>query len=370
MLYIFFLLFVPLFCLYFYKRIKRLVRAFLGELTSRKARITTFAAALVLSLFIIDLQGFGTIGILHFLVFDSALSLFAFVLLKIPGVQKSRAVFVVKKTTATMLLPLVLTVSLLIYGYFNMNNVLKTEYTVTTSKSISAEGYKIGLMADIHFGISLDIEEFREMCEEISNEDVDIMFLVGDIVDDNTSGAEMKAAFSALSQIKTRYGIYYVYGNHDRQRYSFDKAYTEEELYEAITSVGITVLRDGVAQPTDELVIVGREDRSDKSRKPLTELLSGINTAENLTIVLDHQPSDYDKNARLGTDLLLSGHTHGGQIWPANLLLDIVKFNDGNYGVYKLGNDGHAVVTSGFAGWGFPVKTAAPAEYVIINVKK
>lgn len=69
--------------------------------------------------------------------------------------------------------------------------------------------------------------------------------------------------------------------------------------------------------------------------------------------------------------MLVSGHTHGGQIWPANVLFNIAKFDDAVYGE-TVGADGKfkAFVTSGIAGWGYPVKTAAPAEYVIINISK
>ena len=90
---------------------------------------------------------------------------------------------------------------------------------------------------------------------------------------------------------------------------------------------------------------------------------------DDFILVLDHQPKEYKENEANGTDLLLSGHTHGGQIWPGNIIFNILKFDDAVYGE-TVGENGsfRAFVTSGVAGWGYPVKTAAPAEYVIIDI--
>ena len=117
---------------------------------------------------------------------------------------------------------------------------------------------------------------------------------------------------------------------------------------------------------------MGREDLSyrrgsDGGRAEIAELVGDIDN-DNFIVTLDHQPHGYDENAEAGVDLILSGHTHGGQIFPANLLFDLFKLNDLNYGYKRIDNNCQAIVTSGLAGWGFPVKTAAPAEYVIIEV--
>ena len=85
-------------------------------------------------------------------------------------------------------------------------------------------------------------------------------------------------------------------------------------------------------------------------------------------MVLDQQPNQYAENVAAGTDLVLSGHTHGGQIFPLDLVMEIIPFNDGIYGYYELSEQTGAIVTSGFAGWEFPIKTAAPAEYVVIDL--
>jgi len=144
-----------------------------------------------------------------------------------------------------------------------------------------------------------------------------------------------------------------------------------EELNEVIEQSGIRILRDAHVQITEDLVLVGREDRGaargEQTRASVAELLAGVD-AEDFILMLDHQPNEYAENAAAGTDLLLSGHTHGGQMFPLDILQEIVPFNDGVYGQYALGADQNAIITSGFGTWEIPLKTAAPAEYVIVNI--
>ena len=130
---------------------------------------------------------------------------------------------------------------------------------------------------------------------------------------------------------------------------------------------GITLLQDETVLLTEDFALIGREDKSRKNRKELSELTEDLKDGI-FRLVLDHQPNQYEENGADGTDLLLSGHTHGGQIFPLNLLMGIIPFNDGTYGAYELSNGGTAIVTSGFAGWNFPIKTAAPAEYAVIDI--
>ena len=149
-----------------------------------------------------------------------------------------------------------------------------------------------------------------------------------------------------------------------------DKSYTVEQLNEAITANGIKILADEVVTINDEIILVGRKDTSmtgDTNRVSIEKLLEGKDK-DKFILTLDHQPKNYDENVKAGTDLLLSGHTHGGQIWPINMLFEIIKFDDEVYGLTNIG-EFNGIVTSGVAGWGFPVKTCAKAEYVIVDVK-
>jgi predicted MPP superfamily phosphohydrolase len=128
-------------------------------------------------------------------------------------------------------------------------------------------------------------------------------------------------------------------------------------------------LKDEIFSINEELHIVGRDDKGfdGHSRKNIEELTENIDNND-FILTLDHRPMEYSENGKAGTDLLLSGHTHGGQLFPVNLIDKLFKINDANYGLTKIDKDTNAIVTSGVAGWAYPVKTSAPSEYVIVNI--
>lgn len=269
-----------------------------------------------------------------------------------------------------LLIPLLFSTGMMIYGHINIMNVEPTYYTLSTDKDIREEGYRICLIADLHFGSSIDTSELKNICDEITNQDPDIVILCGDIVDEGTSYEQMTDAFSALGKIKSEFGIYFVYGNHDCQTYVPKPSFTEEQLAKTITDNNITILEDDIVNFNNDLIIVGRMDASfsrNSNRASIQQLLSHIDKKEYI-IVLDHQPTEYAENNQAGTDLVLSGHTHAGQFWPLNLVLEIIPFNDGVYGLEKIDNM-NTIITSGISGWAFPFKTSAPAEYVFIDIK-
>ena len=86
-------------------------------------------------------------------------------------------------------------------------------------------------------------------------------------------------------------------------------------------------------------------------------------------IVIDHQPNSYSEEAESGADLVLSGHTHGGHIWPAGQIGLLIGANDRIYGT-EVREDTTFVVTSGISGWAIPFKTGTKSEYVVIDIKE
>lgn len=357
------------FYLYFF--IKRICKTF-GVNTDRKInKIIIGVVSLCLAIMCSNVFSFGAIIILH-IIGVSLLTRFVNMVIRLIAKDSYKEGFRIWKVIyGSGIIPIIVSAVLLAYGYINMNNVVETDYTVYTDKTIREEGYRVALLADVHYGVSLTMEELREVCDKISERDVDIVVLCGDIVDDNTTNEEMRTFFEIFSSIKNRHGIFYVYGNHDRQLYRTDRAYTESELRSVIEGNGIIILEDDTYPINDEFTIVGREDTSyygSDGRKSMEALLKDVDM-DDFILTLDHQPKKYEENGKAGTDLLLSGHTHGGQIWPANILFEIVKFDDAVYGYTAIDDDTQAIVTSGLAGWGFPVKTASPAEYVIIDIK-
>lgn len=349
----------------FYHMLKNIMTLIVGEKKNKWLERLLAAGCFVVVLYCVRNWNMGLVVMLHFMGFSLA---FLLVDLLVKGIAKSRYenFSVWKKLQKCYVLPLLGTVLMIGCGYWNMHHIVETDYTVTTRKDIRKEGYRVALLADIHFGVSIDIEEIQRVCREIESKNPDMVILCGDMVDEITTYEQMDQLFQALGTIKSTYGTYYVYGNHDRQNYSMNPVFTDKDIVEKLSENGITLLQDEKKQITEDLVLVGREDASVGSRSDLADLYEAIDEND-FILTLDHQPLEYEYNQELGTDLLLSGHTHGGQFFPVNILMKMIHFGDAVYGSTE--KDAFlAFVTSGVAGWKFPIKTSAPAEYVIIDI--
>lgn len=277
--------------------------------------------------------------------------------------------------SSTLILPLVIGISTVVYGYANMYNVRATEYTVTSEKTLGRD-YKIAFLSDLHAGVSLDFEELGKVCEEISQCGADMLLLGGDIVDESTTKEQMRKAFELLGSVKTEYGVFYVDGNHDIPRgpVTTKDDFSAQELNEAIEGAGIKILRDEVVNLGDDLVLIGHRDASFHGNEEITERetienLMAKADEERYAVLVEHQPREYDRCKAAGVNLMLSGHTHAGQIWPAGLFITVVAPNEQNYGIETDG-DFSAIVSSGIAGWSFPIKTEKYAEYVLVTIAK
>lgn len=330
------------------------------------------AVSLVLGYWSTQMFTFSGVVMLHLIV---AFLLCRTVWLAVGAVLKKKnapSYHKVKKWFDSGVLPILLVAVYLFVGHVNFMIVQKTEYTVQTDKAIREEGYRIALVADVHYGISLNGDQLRDKCAEIEEQDPDMVILCGDIVDDDTAPEQVKEVFAAFGNIESTFGTFYVHGNHDRPftgvRDSLLSDFTEKDLLVAIESNGITILTDDVYEIADDFVIVGREDPIAGRRTPIETLLADVNH-DAFVLTLDHRPADYIQNGNAGTDLLLSGHTHGGHLFPLNIVMEVFDMNDAVYGYTQIDGNTAAIVTSGFAGWCYPVKTCAKSEYVIIDIE-
>ena len=293
---------------YFHRFLCRALAAFSVDLSSRTARVLLWCLATVLG---------GCAFFISSMPFLFALYLFGFSLVceALTGVgyliankRFPRFYQALRRVLACGVLPLLLTAGMLVGGAFNMAHVTPTHYTVETQKDIREEGLRVALVSDLHFGVSLDMEGVRAMCDEIEASGVDLFVLCGDIVDESTDRTQIPALFAAFAEVKSTYGTYFVFGNHDRLRSG------EEDLAAIVRDAGVTVLADERLVLAPDLVLVGREDRSFRGDTPRLSIDALLTDADGsaFTLVLDHQPSEYAENGAAGTDLLLSGHTHGG----------------------------------------------------------
>ena len=250
-------------------------------------------------------------------------------------------------------------------GWFFAHHVFETRESFTTAKDLGAERIRIVAFADSHIGVTLDGDGFAEQMARVNETQPDAVVVLGDFVDDDTERDDMLCACEALGEIEAKYGVYLVLGNHDRGYFRY-RNFSGDDLFAALDANGVRVLRDEAALINGSFYIVGRRDRSERDRMAASELMSGLDETK-YVIMLDHQPNDYDAEAEAGADLVLSGHTHGGHIFPAGLIGIWTGANDRTYGSERRGNTDF-YVTSGISGWGIPFKTGCISEFVVIDI--
>ncbi len=269
------------------------------------------------------------------------------------------------------IVPIAACIGLLTYGFLNIGMVTRTDYSYTSDKISKQDGYKVALITDLHYDTVQDTDVFINAIEELKKANPDIVVLGGDIVDEGTSKERMQQCFEILGDINATYGVYFVYGNHDTQMYSYDeeRTFSDQDLIDALNLNNIKIMDDETVVINNEVMLIGRQDYSnvERERISVTTITDGYNLDDYYTIVLDHQPetSDFEENAKLGLDLQLSGHTHGGQIFPTGIFLSMI--GTPNYGEFSYDNF-TAIVSSGITGWGYSFRTEGICEYVIVSV--
>lgn len=360
------LIFLGLLGIWLMTMVKNIMEQLFEEKLSKKTRTLISFLGVILLVCCAIKWSMGIVALLYFIGFGFVFFAINF-LVKLMAKDSYEKLIWWKALHRLSILPMIATLGMLIFGYWNMHHVVETTYVVETKKEIAEEGYRVALLSDIHYGISIDKRELQRMVEKVNGSLVDVVVLCGDMVDEDTTKAQMQELFSVLGTLDSKYGVFFVYGNHDLQNYTSSSSFTQQELCKAMEENNIIILQDSAYELTNDFVLVGRQDVSMGSRKGLDTLYENMDKRD-FILTLDHQPLDYKENKEQGTDLLLSGHTHGGQLFPINLLLKVIPFGEGVYGQKKM-EDFTAIVSSGVAGWRFPVKTSAPAEYVIVHIK-
>ena len=327
--------------------------------------IATIIFIIVFGLFFVCLSGIEAVVILINVAVIWAIIEGLFALLYIFKVDLSQL-----KVYFTGICAIVIsTVYMLVANYLG-SNVFVTNYNIETNKQI--EPIRIVQIADTHLGVTLDKDNFKDLVDEINAQNPDIVLITGDYVDDDSKYEDMVAASEALSNVKSKYGVYFSYGNHDRGYYNnSNRGYDAAKLEETLRDNNVKILNDQVDIIDNQYIIIGRGDKSFANRLPIDKLVDTIDKSEfdkDYSIVLDHQPNDYDAEAASLVDIVLSGHTHGGQMLPINRIGELIGANDYTYGHKKIDNTDF-IVTSGASSWAIRFKTGTKSEIVVIDVK-
>lgn len=265
---------------------------------------------------------------------------------------------------------IIVTIIVIAVGYFCCYHVFRTDYALTTQKQLGTEKLRIVGWGDSHLGNTIDADNFGEIITRINAEKPDMVVIVGDYIDDDSPKEDMEKCTAMLKDLKTRYGVYLILGNHDIGYYDAKrKGYGEKELLDALQAAKVTVLSDEVLKINEHITLIGRADVKNTDRLSISDLMRGVDT-HNYIIDLNHRPDDYANETAAGVDLVLSGHTHGGQFFPASLFRSgpLTFVNDRNYGRERRDHTDF-IVTSGLSDWNLKFKTGAISEYFVVDVQ-
>ncbi|MGQ9799143.1 MAG: metallophosphoesterase [Ignavibacterium sp.] len=259
----------------------------------------------------------------------------------------------------------IVVVSVIVFlGNLNKRNIdIRTvELNLPKGQSKLSE-LNIVMASDIHLS-PIDGERLlKRIVDKMNSLNPDIILLVGDIVDDKAEILEQRGIGKSFRLLKSKYGVYSINGNHE-----FINGVESSVRYGE--SLGIIFLRDKYILIDSSFYLIGREDSSmpqftGKQRKSLEEIIENISDFYP-KILLDHTPFKLEQAVNNNIDLQLSGHTHHGQIWPANLITNLIY--EISWGYKKKGNT-HFYVSSGAGTWGPPVRTAGRSEIVNLKIK-
>lgn len=257
------------------------------------------------------------------------------------------------------------TIAYLSNAYYLAHHVVRTDYLIKTDKEIGTKKFRIAQISDSHIGATMDGDKFISYMKEINKTSPDVVVVTGDFVDDDTIKSDMIKGCKGLGLLKSKYGVYYINGNHDAGYFN-KRSYSYDELKEELKKNNVKILEDEYEKINDYFYIVGRIDRRYLERKSIDELVKEIDKSKYI-IDLNHQPNDYENEKKANVDLVLSGHTHGGQMFPLGPIGVAMGFNDSYYGLQKRNNTSF-IVNSGLGDWAVKFKSGTISEYGIIDI--
>lgn len=230
----------------------------------------------------------------------------------------------------------------------------KTRQPLNISSTKIKKSMRIVLLSDLHLGYHNRRGELERWVRLINSERPDLVLIGGDIVDISTRPLEEERVHEVFHRIEAP--VYACLGNHEY--YS-----GKDPVLLFYRRAGITLLRDSVVQ-TAEMNIIGRDDRTNPHRKPLSHLMGQCNPAK-FTLLLDHQPYHLEETEKAGIDFQFSGHTHHGQVWPFSWITE--SMYEKAFGPWLRGHT-HYYVSSGMGIWGGKFRIGTRSEYVVLTL--
>ncbi|MFI5802688.1 metallophosphoesterase [Streptomyces sp. NPDC051561] len=221
----------------------------------------------------------------------------------------------------------------------------------------SAHGFRIAVVSDIHLGPLLGRAHTQRIVDAINSTQPDLIAVVGDMVDGSV--ADLGRAAEPLAQLRAPHGNFFVTGNHEY--------YAGAAPWLAhVRELGLRPLENArVEIPGFDLAGVNDVGGEAFGQGPDFAAALGDRDRSRATVLLAHQPVQIHQAVRHGVDLQLSGHTHGGQLWPGNLIAELA--NPTVAGLEQYG-DTQLYVSRGAGAWGPPVRVGAPSDITVVQL--
>ncbi|MFE2882650.1 metallophosphoesterase [Streptomyces sp. NPDC059272] len=221
----------------------------------------------------------------------------------------------------------------------------------------SAHGFRIAVVSDIHLGPLLGRGFAQKVVDTINATQPDLIAVVGDLVDGSVKNLGPAAA--PLAGLKARHGSYFVTGNHEY--FSGARQWLEE-----VRTLGIHPLENARTELAgfDLAGVNDLQGESEGEGPDFGKALGDRDTAR-ACVLLAHQPVQIHEAVKHGVDLQLSGHTHGGQLWPGNFIA--AAANPTVAGLERYG-DTELYVSRGAGAWGPPTRVGAPSDITVVQL--
>ncbi|MGI5428155.1 metallophosphoesterase [Streptomyces sp. CA-179760] len=221
----------------------------------------------------------------------------------------------------------------------------------------AAHGFRIAVVSDVHLGPVLGRGFAQTVVDTINATQPDLIAVVGDLVDGSVK--DLGPAAAPLARLKARHGSYFVTGNHEY----FSGA---EQWVEEVRRLGINPLENARRElPFFDLAGVNDVAGEAEGQGPDFARALGDRDTARACVLLAHQPVQIHDAVEHAVDLQLSGHTHGGQLWPGNLIASAA--NPTVAGLERYG-DTQLYVSRGAGAWGPPTRVGAPSDITLIEL--
>lgn len=243
-------------------------------------------------------------------------------------------------------------VAIMVAGNIHYRHKYREELNISTSKPLP-KPLTIVLASDLHIGYHNRQDELARWIDLFNAEKPDLVLIGGDIIDRSTRPLLEGDYAKEFRRLKAP--ILSVLGNHE-----YISGVKGAEAFFAAS--GIKLLKDERAD-IEGIRIIGRNDRSDRHRKALSQL---TDTANVFTILLDHQPYNLEEAENAAIDFQFSGHTHRGQVWPISWITDVLY--EKSWGHYSRGNTRY-YISSGIGIWGPKIRIGTRSEYLVLHLK-